>query len=82
MITMTMIVCACVRACVRVCVGREQGRARERLQRATQRMQQLHNDYVLAVRAAAAAQQQHYGRLQPSLMGGLHGLQHEMVLIL
>ncbi|CAL8359500.1 tyrosine-protein kinase Fes/Fps [Gadus morhua] len=62
--------------------GKERERARERLVRATQRQQQLHNEYVLVLRAAAVQQQQHYGRLQPGLLSGLQGLQQEMVLIL
>ena len=75
-------VCLCVCVCVCVSVGKERERARERLVRATQRQQQLHNEYVLGLRAAVVQQQQHYGRLQPGLLSGLQAMQQEMVLIL
>lgn len=42
----------------------------------------LHNQYVLAVRAAALHHQHHYQRALPSLHQSLYSLQQEMVLVL
>lgn len=42
----------------------------------------LHNQYVLAVQAAALHHQHHYQRVLPSLHQSLYSLQQEMILVL
>ncbi|CAL8351203.1 unnamed protein product [Merluccius merluccius] len=61
---------------------KEREKAKERYVKATQRQQDLHNEYVLSVRAARVYHEQHYGHIQPTLLNALQGLQQEMVLIL
>lgn len=46
------------------------------------KLYELHNEYVLSVRAAQVYHQQHYGQIQPALLSALQTLQQEMVLIL
>uniref|UniRef100_A0A8C5NH60 Tyrosine-protein kinase n=1 Tax=Gouania willdenowi TaxID=441366 RepID=A0A8C5NH60_GOUWI len=57
-------------------------RAKERYVKAAVRLHELHNEYVLSVRAAQAYHQQHYAHIQPALLSALQSLQQEMVLIL
>ncbi|XP_014031223.1 tyrosine-protein kinase Fes/Fps isoform X3 [Salmo salar] len=61
---------------------KERERARERYVKATLRLHELHNEYVLAVRAAQVYHQHHYSQAQPALLMALQSLQQEMVLIL
>ncbi|XP_048119536.1 tyrosine-protein kinase Fes/Fps isoform X1 [Alosa alosa] len=61
---------------------RDRDRARERYVKATLKLHELHNDYVLAVRAAQVHHQQHYSQSQPTLLSALQTLQEEMVLVL
>ncbi|XP_024911500.1 tyrosine-protein kinase Fes/Fps isoform X1 [Cynoglossus semilaevis] len=57
-------------------------KAKERYLKALLRHHELHNDYVLAVRAAQVYHQHHYAVVQPSLLSALQSLQQEVVLIL
>ncbi|XP_063045211.1 tyrosine-protein kinase Fes/Fps [Engraulis encrasicolus] len=61
---------------------RERERARERYVKSTLKLHELHNEYVLAVRAAQVHHQQHYSLGQPALLTALQTLQEEMVLVL
>lgn len=61
---------------------KERERARERYVKATLRLHELHNEYVLSVRAAQVYHQHHYSQAQPALLMALQSLQQEMVLIL
>ncbi|KAG7482369.1 tyrosine-protein kinase Fes Fps [Solea senegalensis] len=61
---------------------RERDKARERYIKASLRLHELHNDYVLCVRAAQVYHQQHYSQIQPALLDALQTLQQEMLLIL
>ncbi|XP_051919529.1 tyrosine-protein kinase Fes/Fps isoform X2 [Hippocampus zosterae] len=61
---------------------RERDRAKERCVKATMKLHQVHNEYVLSVRAAQVYQQQHHAHIQPDLLNALQALQQEMVLII
>ncbi|KAL1007310.1 hypothetical protein UPYG_G00084820 [Umbra pygmaea] len=61
---------------------KDRERARERYVKATLRLHELHNDYVLSVKAAQVYHQHHYSQTQPALLNALQCLQQEMVLIL
>ncbi|XP_055776976.1 tyrosine-protein kinase Fes/Fps-like isoform X2 [Salvelinus fontinalis] len=61
---------------------KERERARERYMKATLRLHELHNEYVLSVRAAQVYHQHHYSQAQPALLMALQSLQQEMVLVL
>uniref|UniRef100_A0AAZ3R291 Tyrosine-protein kinase n=1 Tax=Oncorhynchus tshawytscha TaxID=74940 RepID=A0AAZ3R291_ONCTS len=61
---------------------KERERARERYVKATLRLHELHNEYVLSVRAAQVYHQHHYSQAQPALLMALQSLQQEMVLVL
>lgn len=61
---------------------KERDRAKERYVRASVKLHELHNDYVLSVRAAQVYHQHHYSQIQPTLLAALQSLQQEMVLIL
>uniref|UniRef100_A0A8C6UMB0 Tyrosine-protein kinase n=1 Tax=Neogobius melanostomus TaxID=47308 RepID=A0A8C6UMB0_9GOBI len=61
---------------------REREKARERYVKASVKLYDLHNDYVLSVRAGQVYHQQHYSQIQPALLNTLQSLQQEMVLIL
>uniref|UniRef100_A0A8C7R5X8 Tyrosine-protein kinase n=1 Tax=Oncorhynchus mykiss TaxID=8022 RepID=A0A8C7R5X8_ONCMY len=61
---------------------KERERARERYVKATLRLHELHNEYVLSVRAAQVYHQHHYNQAQPALLMALQSLQQEMVLVL
>uniref|UniRef100_A0A8C5I6R9 Tyrosine-protein kinase n=1 Tax=Gouania willdenowi TaxID=441366 RepID=A0A8C5I6R9_GOUWI len=61
---------------------KDRERAKERYVKAAVRLHELHNEYVLSVRAAQAYHQQHYAHIQPALLSALQSLQQEMVLIL
>ncbi|XP_056268687.1 tyrosine-protein kinase Fes/Fps isoform X2 [Pseudoliparis swirei] len=61
---------------------RERDRAKERYVKASVKLHELHNEYVLCVRAAQVYHQHHYGQIQPALLRALQTLQQEMVLIL
>ncbi|KAK7913052.1 hypothetical protein WMY93_013263 [Mugilogobius chulae] len=68
--------------CVSVCLDRDREKARERYVKASVKLYDLHNNYVLSVRAAQVYHQQHYSHIQPALLSTLQTLQQEMVLIL
>ncbi|KAM6979602.1 tyrosine-protein kinase Fes/Fps [Aplochiton taeniatus] len=61
---------------------KEREKARERLVKATLRLHEVHNEYVLSVRAAQVYHQHHYNQTQPALLHALQSLQEEMVLVL
>ncbi|XP_056356161.1 tyrosine-protein kinase Fes/Fps isoform X4 [Oenanthe melanoleuca] len=61
---------------------KERDKAKEKYVRSLWKLYALHNQYVLAVQAAALHHQHHYQRVLPSLHQSLYGLQQEMVLIL
>ncbi|XP_039933145.1 tyrosine-protein kinase Fes/Fps isoform X3 [Hirundo rustica] len=61
---------------------KERDKAKEKYVRSLWKLHALHNQYVLAVQAAALHQQHHYQRVLPSLHQSLYGLQQEMVLVL
>uniref|UniRef100_UPI003AB0B2AB tyrosine-protein kinase Fes/Fps n=1 Tax=Centroberyx gerrardi TaxID=166262 RepID=UPI003AB0B2AB len=61
---------------------KERDKAKERYVKATLRLHELHNEYVLSVRAAQVYHQHHYSQIQPALLKALQTLQQEMVLIL
>ncbi|XP_061671174.1 tyrosine-protein kinase Fes/Fps isoform X2 [Syngnathoides biaculeatus] len=60
---------------------KERDRAKERCVKATMKLHQVHNDYVLSVRAAQAFQRQQHTRIQPAMLDALQALQQEIVLI-
>lgn len=64
------------------CADKERDRARERYTKASMKLFELHNEYVLSLRAAEVYHQQHYSQIHPSLLNALQTLQQEMVLIL
>lgn len=61
---------------------KERDKAKEKYVRSLWKLYALHNQYVLAVRAAALHHHHHYQRALPSLHQSLYSLQQEMVLIL
>ncbi|KAM7424034.1 hypothetical protein PAMA_000412 [Pampus argenteus] len=61
---------------------KERDKAKERYIKASLRLHELHNEYVLSVRAAQVYHQHHYSQVQPALLSALQTLQQEMVLIL
>lgn len=61
---------------------KEREKARERYVKATLRLHEIHNEYVLSVRAAQVYHQHHYSQTQPALLNALQNLQQEMVLVL
>uniref|UniRef100_A0A8C5U121 FES proto-oncogene, tyrosine kinase n=1 Tax=Malurus cyaneus samueli TaxID=2593467 RepID=A0A8C5U121_9PASS len=61
---------------------KERDKAKEKYVRSLWKLYALHNQYVLAVQAAALHHQHHYQRVLPSLHQSLYNLQQEMVLIL
>uniref|UniRef100_A0A7N8XNH6 non-specific protein-tyrosine kinase n=1 Tax=Mastacembelus armatus TaxID=205130 RepID=A0A7N8XNH6_9TELE len=61
---------------------KERDKAKERYIKAILKLHELHNDYVLTVRAAQVYHQHHYNQIQPALLSALQTLQQEMVLIL
>ncbi|KAG7468165.1 hypothetical protein MATL_G00139880 [Megalops atlanticus] len=61
---------------------KEREKAREKYIKATLKLHELHNDYVLSVRAAQLHHQHHYSQAQPALQDTLQTLQEEMVLVL
>lgn len=61
---------------------KERDKAKEKYVRSLWKLYALHNQYVLAVRAAALHHQHHYQRALPSLHQSLYSLQQEMVLVL
>ncbi|XP_023669951.1 tyrosine-protein kinase Fes/Fps [Paramormyrops kingsleyae] len=61
---------------------KEREKARERYTKATFKLHELHNEYVLVVKAAQAHHQHHFGQAQPALLSALQTLQEEMVLVL
>ncbi|KAI1889766.1 hypothetical protein AGOR_G00166310 [Albula goreensis] len=60
--------------------GRE--KAKEKYVKATLKLHELHNEYVLSVKAAQLHHQHHYSKAQPALQNALQTLQQEMVLML
>ncbi|CAN9507027.1 unnamed protein product [Ophioblennius macclurei] len=62
--------------------AKERDRAKDRYVKASIKLHDLHNEYVLSVRAAQVYHQQHYSHIQPALLDALQTLQQEMVLIL
>ncbi|NXK24383.1 FES kinase, partial [Arenaria interpres] len=61
---------------------KERDKAKEKYVRSLWKLYALHNQYVLAVRAATLHHHHHYQRALPSLHQSLYSLQQEMVLIL
>ncbi|XP_019136266.1 tyrosine-protein kinase Fes/Fps isoform X1 [Corvus cornix cornix] len=61
---------------------KERDKAKEKYVRSLWKLYALHNQYVLAVQAAALHHQHHYQRALPSLHQSLYSLQQEMVLVL
>uniref|UniRef100_H3CV78 Tyrosine-protein kinase n=1 Tax=Tetraodon nigroviridis TaxID=99883 RepID=H3CV78_TETNG len=61
---------------------KEREKAKERNIKALAKLYELHNEYVLSVRAARVYHQHHYSRIQPGLLQALQSLQEEMVLML
>ncbi|NXK98354.1 FES kinase, partial [Formicarius rufipectus] len=61
---------------------KDRDKAKEKYVRSLWKLYALHNQYVLAVQAAALHHQHHYQRVLPSLHQSLYNLQQEMVLIL
>ncbi|XP_071344410.1 tyrosine-protein kinase Fes/Fps [Trachinotus anak] len=61
---------------------KERDKAKERYIKSTLRLHELHNEYILSVRAAQVYHQHHYSQIQPALLTALQTLQQEMVLIL
>ncbi|NWI58787.1 FES kinase, partial [Calyptomena viridis] len=61
---------------------KERDKAKEKYVRSLWKLYALHNQYVLAVQAAALHHQHHYQRVLPSLHQSLYSLQEEMVLVL
>lgn len=68
--------------CVCVFADKERDKAKERYIKASLKLHELHNEYVLSVRAAQVYHQHHYSQIQPALLSALQTLQQEMVLIL
>ncbi|XP_064013838.1 tyrosine-protein kinase Fes/Fps isoform X5 [Pogoniulus pusillus] len=67
---------------LRVSRDKERDKAKEKYVRSLWKLYALHNQYVLAVQAAALHHQHHYQRALPSLHQSLYSLQQEMVFIL
>ncbi|KAM4631310.1 tyrosine-protein kinase Fes/Fps isoform 1-T1 [Polymixia lowei] len=61
---------------------REREKAKERYVKATLRLHEVHNEYVLSVRAAQVHHQLYYSEIHPALLSALQSLHQEMVLIL
>ncbi|XP_054468458.1 tyrosine-protein kinase Fes/Fps [Anoplopoma fimbria] len=61
---------------------KERDKTKERYVKASVKLHELHNEYVLSVRAAQVYHQHHYSQIQPALLDALQILQQEMVLIL
>ncbi|KAM9410358.1 tyrosine-protein kinase Fes/Fps [Pholidichthys leucotaenia] len=61
---------------------KERDKTKERYIKASMKLHELHNEYVLSVRAAQVYHQHHYSKIQPALLSALQTLQQEMVLIL
>ncbi|KAM8893773.1 tyrosine-protein kinase Fes/Fps isoform 2-T2 [Spinachia spinachia] len=61
---------------------KDRDKAKERYVKASMKLHELHNEYVLSVRAAQVYHQQHYSQIQPAMLSALQTLQEEMVLIL
>ncbi|NXA36174.1 FES kinase, partial [Eudromia elegans] len=61
---------------------KERDKAKEKYVRSLWKLYALHNQYVLAVRAAALHHEHHYEQALPSLHQSLYSLQQEMLLIL
>ncbi|GAB0194335.1 tyrosine-protein kinase Fes/Fps [Grus japonensis] len=61
---------------------KERDKAKEKYVRSLWKLYALHNQYVLAVQAAALHHHHHYQRALPSLHQSLYSLQQEMVLVL
>ncbi|KAM6257532.1 tyrosine-protein kinase Fes/Fps [Porphyrio hochstetteri] len=61
---------------------KERDKAKEKYVRSLWKLYALHNQYVLAVQAAALHHQHHYQQALPSLHQSLYSLQQEMVFIL
>ncbi|XP_025896335.1 tyrosine-protein kinase Fes/Fps isoform X2 [Nothoprocta perdicaria] len=61
---------------------KERDKAKEKYVRSLWKLHALHNQYVLAVRAAALHHEHHYERALPALHQSLYSLQQEMLLVL
>lgn len=61
---------------------KDRDKAKERYIKNSLKLHELHNEYVLSVRAAQVYHQHHYSQIQPALLTALQTLQQEMVLIL
>uniref|UniRef100_A0A8C6YDG2 Tyrosine-protein kinase n=1 Tax=Naja naja TaxID=35670 RepID=A0A8C6YDG2_NAJNA len=63
------------------CVGKEREKAKDRYVRSLWKVYSLHNQYVLALRAAEVQHSLHYKQILPGLLQSLHGLLQEMAQI-
>ncbi|XP_020516690.1 tyrosine-protein kinase Fes/Fps [Labrus bergylta] len=61
---------------------KERDKAKERYVKTSLKLYELHNEYVLSVRAGQVYHQHHYSQIQPALLSALQTLQQEMALIL
>ncbi|XP_006629143.1 tyrosine-protein kinase Fes/Fps [Lepisosteus oculatus] len=64
------------------CKDKDREKARERYIKQTLKLHEMHNEYVLSVKAAQLHHQHHYSQAQPALLNALQTLQEEMVLVL
>ncbi|KAJ1180115.1 hypothetical protein NDU88_005339 [Pleurodeles waltl] len=64
------------------CKDKDRDKAKEKYVRTTWKLHSLHNQYVLAVKAAELHHAHHYRQSLPSLLDSLQGIHEEMVLIL
>lgn len=69
-------------SCLSLGLDKDREKAKERYVKASVKLYDLHNEYVLSVRAAQVYHQQHHSQIQPALLSALQTLQEEMVLIL
>ncbi|XP_061600103.1 tyrosine-protein kinase Fes/Fps isoform X2 [Cololabis saira] len=62
--------------------NKDREKNKERYIKAFLKHHEVHNEYVLSVRAAQVYHQYHYSQIQPTLLSALQTLQEEMVLLL
>lgn len=58
-------------------LGKEREKAKDRYVRSLWKLYSLHNQYVLALRAAEVQHSLHYKQILPGLLQSLHGLLQE-----
>lgn len=61
---------------------KDRDKAKDKYVRSLWKLYALHNQYVLALRAAELHRQHHFQRALPALHEALHGLHQEMALVL